>query len=108
MILQFGTFEFLQINVKKEPIEDRDKLCLFTLSPHYEAPSSMCIAPAAINQLGQDQCPASICDSNQDCRLERQTFLGEEYAKFYNHGEGPYSWLKVPLPTSDFTFKTLC
>ena len=64
MILQFGTFEFLQINVKKEPIEGRNTLCLFTLSPHYEAPSSMCIAPAAINQLGQDQCPASICDSN--------------------------------------------
>ena len=36
--------------------------------------------------------------------LELQTNLSEDYAKFYNHGVGAFSWLKA---TSAFTFKTL-
>ena len=30
-------------------------------------------------------------------RVKLETKVAEDYAKFYNHGEGPYSWLKTLL-----------
>ena len=57
-----------------------------------------------LHLAGSTRLVSALSASRHRHLLELETKVADDYAKFYNHGEGPY-WLKAP--TRAFTFKTL-